>query len=195
MSSLVVRRAFIFAGLLVAAVSSSCSVPEVETDPTRENASGRAPAVGAIAPVDTSAGLLDAQGNPLNRKRNATIKTGFGTYIVRNVRFDTGEGFGSDRAMSGFYNGTLWQFELRFVQSIDFVGKIDAEEARTAPENYFVREDFDLRKTFRTWLTKTSGETVEFIVRINSIRGELEEGGPLQLSLEEMETIRRIDFF
>ncbi|MFN0150932.1 MAG: hypothetical protein ACKVU1_09535 [bacterium] len=194
MSSLVVRRGLVLAGLAIAALSS-CSVPEVETDPTRGSVSGSAPAAGAIAAVDTSASLLDAQGNPLNRKRNASIKTGFGTYIVRNVRFDTGEGFGSDRAMSGFYNGTLWQFELRFVQSIDFVGKIDAEEARTAPENYFVREDFDLRKTFRTWLTKTSGETVEFIVRINSIRGELEEGGPLQLSLEEMETIRRIDFF
>lgn len=195
MSSLVARRALVALGLGIAALSASCTVPEAETDPTRGSAGASASASGALSPADTSSSLLDAQGNPLNRRRNATIKTGFGTYIVRNVRFDTGEGFGSDRAVMGFYNGTVWQFELRFVQSIEFTGKVDAEEARTAPDNYFVRDDYDLKKTFRTWLTKTSGETVEFIVRINSIRGELEEGGPLQLSLEEMETIRRIDFF
>jgi hypothetical protein len=95
----------------------------------------------------------------------------------------------------GFYNGTVWQFELRFIQTLEVLGEVEAEEARNAPENYYVRDEYDLRKTFRTRLTKTDGETVDFIVRINAIRGDLEDGGPLQLTPEEMETLRRVDFF
>jgi hypothetical protein len=180
--------------LTLALAAAGCGgLPEVEPYPTAE------PHGSVASPVDTT----DADGfgdtgeaaGSRNMKRSATVRTAFDTYIVRNVSFDTGEGFGSSQGLNGFYNGTLWEFKLRFVERLDVIGTVDAAEALTAPQNYFVREEKELKRTFRTRLLKTDGETVEFIVRINAIQGELESGGPLLLSIDELETLRRIEFF
>ena len=178
---------------LSTAMIVGCGLPDAETDPTAE------PRGRGASPADSSASAAGgAETDPsgsLLKKRNATIQTGFDTYIVRGVSFDTGEGFGSAQALTGFFNGTLWEFKLRFVERLDVLGKIDASEALTGPQNYFVRDEQQLRRTFRTRLRKTDGESVEFIVRINSIRGELETGGQLLLTIDELETLRRIEFF
>jgi hypothetical protein len=189
MSSRSERRsaAALFACLALGLVTG-CTVPEAQTDPTTDRS-----ATGGAA--DTSLAGSGGIDESLLRRRNATIRTGLDTYVVRNVSFNTADGFGGANAMMGHYNGTVWQFELRFIRSIDVVGTIDASEARSAPDNYFARDELDLRKTFRTRLTKTDGETVDFVVRINSIGGALERGGTLQLSLEELATLRSIEFF
>ncbi len=172
-------------------VAGGCGLPEVETDPSAEPPAGTSAVDSAAAAGGDAA---DPSGSLL-KKRNATIRTDFDTYIVRGVSFDTGEGFGSAQALMGFYNGTLWEFKLRFVERIDVIGKVDQSEALSAPQNYFVRDEQQLRRTFRTRLRKTDGETVDFIVRINAIRGELESGGPLLITIDELETLRRIEFF
>jgi hypothetical protein len=193
MSSLDLRRLFVTVGALaLCGLISSCTVPEVESDPTVDPKTGSAPAdpqSGVAGPI-----LNQSQESTLIENRTAKVKTGLDTYIVHDIRFETAEGFGSDRAIMGYYNNTLWQFEIRFIRSIEVIGKIDESEALSAPDNYFAREDSHLRRTFRTWLTKTDGESVEFIVRIDAIYGSLERGGNLQLSIEELEGLRRIDF-
>ncbi len=178
--------------ILPSLLAGGCGLPELETDPATEPPAVASRADSAAAATGGDVG--DTSGSLL-KKRNATIRTDFDTYIVRGVSFDTGEGFGSSQALAGFYNGTLWEFKLRFVERLDVIGKIDATEALTGPQNYFVRDEQQLRRTFRTRLRKTDGETVEFIVRINSIRGELETGGPLLITIDELETLRRIEFF
>jgi hypothetical protein len=191
MSSLDIRRALVAAGALaICGLVSSCTTPEVQDDPTVNTGSGPAaePEAGVAGPV------VNTDANKLIEHRTAKVRTGLDTYIVHDIRFETAEGFGSDRAIMGYYNNTLWQFELRSILSIEVLGTISESEALSAPDNYFVREDQQLRRTFRTWLTKTDGESVEFIVRIDAIYGALERGGSLQLSTEELESLRRIDF-
>lgn len=176
---------------LIGLCAAGCGVPvpDIETDPSAGAGTAGGPPAGA--PADTA---TDASGS-LVRTRSARVQTAFDTYIVRNVSFDTGEGFGSSQALMGFTNNTLWEYQIRFVESVEVFGTITAAEAQTAPQNYLVRDDPELRRTFRTRLRKTDGEVVDFIVRINDIRGTLETGGSLLLSRDELETLRRIEFF
>ncbi len=185
------RAALLFWPTAFALALSGCgaSLPGVETAPPEAEDATR-PGPGATSP-DTSGAALGS----LLRHRNATVVTGFDTYVVREVTFNTGEGFGSREGITGYLNGTLWEFKIRFVKSIEVVGKIDAGEAQRAPSNYSVRDEIELRRTFRTRLEKTDGERVEFIIRINEIHGTLESGGPLLLTRDELETLRKIVFF
>jgi hypothetical protein len=175
---------------LVAVVG--CGLPEPVTNPTTQAAGpGPADTLQGKPPVGSS---VDPTSSLLTH-RNATIRTGFDTYVVHDISFDTAEGFGSSEALMGFYNNTVWEFKLKFIEQIDVIGTVSASEAQSAPSNYFVREEEQLRRTFRTRLRKTDGETIEFIVRINAIRGPVETGGSLNLSRDELETLRRIEFF
>lgn len=182
----------LFAALVLCFGGPGCGLPpELETDPAADAAANDAAPEDTGSTVDTGLG----SGSSLLRYRNAKIQTGFDNYIVRDVSFDTGEGFGSSHALLGHYNGTVWEYQFRFIKTIDVIGKIDASEARSAPNNYFARDEIDLRRTFRTRVMKTDGEVVEFVVRINAINGKLETGGALLLSRDELETLRRIEFF
>lgn len=185
--------ALVFSLFIALFMLTGCGMPEPQTDPTTTAPPGGTGA--ADTPREAPPGSSIDPGSSLLTKRNATIRTGFDTYVVRDVSFDTGEGFGSSTALTGFYNGTLWEYKLKFIESIDVIGTVDAAEAQNAPSNYFVRDEQQLRRTFRTRLRKTDGQTVEFIVRINAIRGNLESGGPLLLTIDELETLRRIEFF
>ena len=178
----------LIAAFALAIGGCAASLPDTETP--------RPPEIGERATTEAeSPDTLGEGSSSLLRHRNATISTGFDTYVVRDVTFNTGEGFGSGQGLTGFNNGTLWEFKIRFVKSIEVVGKIDASEAQRAPNNYFVRDEIELRRTFRTRVVKTDGERVEFVVRINEIHGTLESGGPLLLTREEIETLRKIEFF
>lgn len=178
------------AALLAALALAGCgaALPDVETDP----GGAEAPSAEATPESSDSSRALDGS---LVRHRNGTIRTAFDTYIVRDISFDSGEGLSSAQGLLGFANGTLWEYKIRFIRSIEVLGKVSAAEARSAPSNYFVRDEQELRRTFRTRLEKTDGEIVDFIVRINGIGGTLEAGGPLLLSRDELETLRRIEFF
>src|SRR5262245_48073856 len=137
MSSLDLRRLLVVAvAPVVCVLVSSCTVPEAESDPTVNPKTGAAPAdpqSGVAGPI-----LNQSQESTLIEKRTAKVRTDLDTYIVHDIRFETAEGFGSDRAIMGYYNNTLWQFEIRFIRSIEVLGKVDKAEALSAPDNYFV---------------------------------------------------------
>ena len=131
----------------------------------------------------------------LGLHKNATIYTGLDTYDVRNVRFNTGQGFGGGDALVGFVNNTRFEIKIRFIDRLRIVDRITPAEARAVPHRYDMIEDKDLDYTFRTEMKKTDNERVEFIVRINAIGGELREGGSLDLTGDELQTLRKIVFY
>ncbi|MBN1827284.1 MAG: hypothetical protein JW958_13580 [Candidatus Eisenbacteria bacterium] len=131
----------------------------------------------------------------LGLHKNATVYTGLDTYDVRNVRFNTGQGFGASDALVGFVNNTRFEIKIRFIDRLRVVDRIAPAEARAVPHRFDMIEDKDLDYTFRTELKKTDNERVEFIVRINAIGGELREGGSFDLTGDELQSLRQIVFY
>jgi hypothetical protein len=131
----------------------------------------------------------------LQVNKHAIVTTDIDTYYVRNIRFNTGHGFGSSDALVGYFLNTRYEIKKRFISQIRILGKITAAEALVVPHKYDMIEDKDLDYTFRTELRKTDKETLEFIVRINQIGGELQEGGPFLLTGDELQALRKIVFY
>lgn len=131
----------------------------------------------------------------LQMHKHATITTELDTYDVRNVHFNTAQGFGRAGGLTGFINNTRFDIEKRFIDQIRVLGTITTSEARLVSHHYDMVQDRDLDFTFRTMLRKTDGERVEFIVRINRITGQLQEGGSLQLTDDELKSLKKIVFF
>jgi hypothetical protein len=131
----------------------------------------------------------------LQVNKHAVVTTDIETYYVRNVRFNTGHGFGSSDALVGYYLNTRYEIKKRFINQIRVLDRVTAAEAHAVPHKYDMIEDKDLDYTFRTELKRTNGETIEFIVRINQIGGELQEGGAFLLTGDELQALRKIVFY
>jgi hypothetical protein len=131
----------------------------------------------------------------LQVNKNGIVTTDIDTYYVRNIRFNTGHGFGSSEALVGYFLNTRYEIKKRFIKQLRVLGRIGASEALSASHKYDMIEDKDLDYTFRTEIRKTDGETIEFIVRINQIGGELQEGGSFLVTGDELQTLRKIVFY
>jgi len=131
----------------------------------------------------------------LQEHKHGTVTTDLDYYDVRNIRFNTGHGFVTGGALVGYYLNTRYELKVRFIEKMTVVGKISSSEARAAPHRFDMIEDKDLDFIFRTQVKKTDGERIEFIVRINDIQGELQEGGSLNLTEDELKTLRKIVFY
>ncbi len=131
----------------------------------------------------------------LQLNKHGTVYTDIDTYDVRNIRFNTGHGFGKSNALVGYYLNTRYELEIGFIDELRVSGRISTSEARAEPHHFDMVEDKDLDYTFRTRLKKTDGERIEFIVRINHIQGELQEGGVFNLTGDELKALKKIVFF
>lgn len=127
--------------------------------------------------------------------KHGTVYTDIDRYDVRNIRFNTGHGFGGADALVGYYKNTRFEIKKRFIDKLTVIGKLSPSEILSASHKFDVVEDKDLDYVFRTELKKTDGERIEFIVRFNLISGELQEGGSFSLKGDELKALRKIVFF
>lgn len=127
--------------------------------------------------------------------KNGTVYTDIDRYDVRNIRFNTGQGFGAADALVGYYKNTRFEIRKRFIDKLVVLGRLSPSEILAAPNRYDMVDDKDIDYIFRTELTRVDGERIEFIVRINQISGELQEGGTFTLTGDELQTLRKIVFY
>jgi hypothetical protein len=180
------------AAVVVLLLLGACAAPPPPGDAGRAPAhEASQPAGGASAAQSDDSPFSDA----LQVNKHAVVTTDMETYYVRNVRFNTGQGFGGSDALVGYFLNTRYEVKKRFIQQIRVVGRISPAEALAAPHRFDMVEDKDLDYTFRTELRKTDGETLDFVVRINQIGGELQEGGTFLLTGDELQTLRKIAFY
>ena len=98
-------------------------------------------------------------------------------------------------ALVGYYMNTRFEIKKRFIDKLTVIGKLSPSEILSAAHKFDMVEDKDLDYIFRTELKRTDGERIEFIVRINQISGELQEGGTFNLKGDELRALRKIVFF
>jgi len=177
---------------------AGCGVPVDDSNLTGEIDSaedtGGVPVAETEKPEDGS-GADDYYLDSFARHKHATIKTDFDTYDVRNVAFSTGLGYGSSNALAGYYLNTKLELDIKFISEIRVIGRVSLTDALSVPHRYDMVEEQDLDYIFRTELKKTDGERIEYIVRINQIAGNLQEGGGFRLDGDELQTLQRIVFF
>jgi len=131
----------------------------------------------------------------LQLHKHGTVYTDMDTYDVRNIRFVTGQGFGRSNALMGYYLNTRYEYEINYIDQLRVEGKVTPSEVMSVPHRYDMVEDQHLNYIFRTTLKMTNGERIEFIVRIDRISGELQEGGSFNLVDDELQTLKKIVFY
>ncbi|MFH1279262.1 MAG: hypothetical protein ABIK65_12890 [Candidatus Eisenbacteria bacterium] len=166
--------------------------PEGET-PGRE--ARKEPGTPAGDPRGSETGEEDPFQETLMVNKHGTVYTDIDRYDVRNIRFNTGHGFGGGDALVGYYKNTRFEIKKRFIDKLTVIGKVSRSEILSESHRYDMIEDKDVDYIFRTDLKKTDGERIEFIVRINQISGELQEGGAFDLRGDELKALRKIVFF
>ncbi len=177
--------------VLFLALSCAAPPPHGEVDSERVGETS-APAAGLGAGEEEADSPFS---ETLQVNKHAVVTTDIDTYYVRSIRFNTGHGFGSSEALVGYFLNTRYEIKKRFISQIRVLGQIAASEALSVPHKFDMVEDKDLDYTFRTEVRKTDGETLEFVVRINQIGGELQEGGVFLLTGDELQTLRKIVFY
>ncbi len=190
------RGLFAAAALVVLLVG--CGIPAEDYDITVEEEPAGDEAGVPVAETERATSDSSADDYYLDsfaRHKHATIKTDFDTYDVRNVAFSTGLGYGSSNALAGYYLNTKLELDIRFISEIRVIGRVSLSDALAVPHRYDMVEEQDLNYIFRTELKKTDGERIEYIVRINQIGGNLQEGGGFRLDGDELQTLQRIVFF
>jgi hypothetical protein len=191
------RKAAPLSFLLILPFFLACSAPAPPGDidaGASESEPPPPPPVGVERAVDAEEDAPVFLGS-LQLNKNGTVYTDIDTYDVRNIRFNTGHGFGKSNALVGYYLNTRYELEIGFIDELRVIGKISPSEARAEPHHFDMVEDKDLDYTFRTRLRKTDGERIEFVVRINHVQGELQEGGVFNLSGDELKALKKIVFF
>ncbi len=127
--------------------------------------------------------------------KHATVYTDLDTYDVRNIRFDTGLGFGGSDALSGYYLNTKLDLRIKYIDIIRVIDRVSLADVFASPNRYDMVEEQDADYIFRTELKKSDGERIEYIVRINRISGSLQEGGSFRLDGDELQTLRKVVFY
>lgn len=180
---------------LVLAFAVGCSIPEYDPDLTEEAPDETAGVPVAETetrrPTETEGNFQDAFRN----NKHATVNTDIDTYDIRNIAFDTGLGYGRARTLLGFYLNTRLEMEIKYIESFRVIDRISLTDALAVDHRYDMVEEQDLDYIFRLELKKTTGERIEYIVRINSIRGQLVEGGTISLTGDELQTLRKVVFY
>lgn len=170
-----------------------CSVPDYDPDLTDESVDGVpvAETEAPQAPEETEGNFQDG----FRSNKHATVTTDIDTYDIRNIAFDSGLGYGRARTLLGFYLNTRLEIEIKYISSFRVIDRITLTDALSVDSRYDMVEEQDLDYIFRLELKKTSGERIEYIVRINSIRGQLVEGGNVSLTGDELQTLRKVVFY
>ncbi|NNE09923.1 MAG: hypothetical protein HKN20_15290 [Gemmatimonadetes bacterium] len=175
-----------------------CAVPEYDPDLTEEGASvaeeGVPVAETEASQISTSEDEGDFQGG-FQSNKNATVTTDIDTYDIRNIAFDTALGYGRARTLLGFYLNTRLEIEIKYISSFRVIDRVTLTDALSVDSRYDMVEEQDLDYIFRLELKKTTGERIEYIVRINSIRGQLVEGGSISITGDELQTLRKVVFY
>lgn len=183
--------------LIVLIAAGGCGVPVDDYgEPTDETTEGGVPVAETEQPAgqdpdEDDAFFLDS----FAYHKHATVTTDFDTYDIRNVSFNTGLGYGSSDALTGYYLNTKLDLEFKYISEVRVVGRVSMSEALSVPHRYDMVEEHNLDYIFRTELRKTDGEWIEYIVRINRIGGTLQEGGGVVIAGDELQTLKRIVFF
>ena len=182
----------IFTAVLI--VAAGCVAPPPPGDVNAD--AGRAAAGHAGEESAAAQESADSPfGESLQIMKNATVTTGMDRYDVRNIHFNTGHGFGGGSTLVGYDQNTRLEIRKRFISKIRILDNIMLTEALSVSHKYDMIEDQDLKYIFRTEVVKTDGERIEFIVRINQISGELQEGGSFVLTGDELQSLRNIVFY
>jgi len=189
--STAIRRCVSFFPILFFLLSACAGAPPLEDPSAKARAEERESGREAAGEAGEDSPFLET----LQVNKNGVVTTDIDTYYVRNIRFNTGHGFGSSEALVGYFLNTRYEIKKRFIKQLRVLGRIGASEALSVSHKYDMIEDKDLDYTFRTEIRKTDGETIEFIVRINQIGGELQEGGSFLLTGDELQTLRKIVFY
>ncbi|MFH1681931.1 MAG: hypothetical protein ABIH26_14985 [Candidatus Eisenbacteria bacterium] len=191
MSTVKRRNAFPFLALVLPLLLACAAAPPSEGVDSEAGSKGARSGREETPEPDADSPFLET----LQVNKNGVVTTDIDTYYVRNIRFNTGHGFGSSEALVGYFLNTRYEIKKRFIKQIRVLGRISSSEALSVPHKFDMIEDKDLDYTFRTEIRKTEGETIEFIVRINQIGGELQEGGPFLLTGDELQALRKIVFY
>ncbi len=174
-----------------------CAVPDYDPDLTEIGGGG---VDGGVPVAETEAGQTpeESEGDfqdGFRSNKHATVTTDIDTYDIRNIAFDTGLGYGRARTLLGFYLNTRLEIEIKYISSFRVLDRITLTDALAVDSRYDMVEEQDLDYIFRLELKKTTGERIEYIVRINSIRGQLVEGGSISLTGDELQTLRKAVFY
>jgi hypothetical protein len=187
------KAAPFFSCLLLLMLACSVPVPPGEID--EEGTAPPPPLPSGTEPAEEAEESETRFFESLQLNKNGTVYTDIDVYDVRNIRFNTGHGFGKSGALVGYYLNTRYELEIGYIDELRVTGKVSPSEARAEPHHFDMVEDQHLDYTFHTRLKMTNGERLEFVVRINHIQGELQEGGTFNLTGDELRSLKKIVFF